>query len=92
MATLPARDLAGWLASDPNRGRGEFALVLHALAGEKTAPGEADHDALLVPLLAALPLKQAVALAAEIGGAARNVLYARALVLKAEAGSAGPAG
>ena len=28
--------------------------------------------------------KQAVALAAEIGGAPRNALYARALVLKAE--------
>ena len=41
------------------------------------------HDALLVPLLAALPLKQAVALAAEISGAARNVLYARALEMKA---------
>ncbi len=36
----------------------------------------------LVPLLAALPLKQAVALAAEISAAPRNVLYARALELK----------
>ena len=43
------------------------------------AAGEAEHDALLAPLLAALPLKQAVALAAEISGAPRNAaLRARA--------------
>ena len=83
--TLPAGGLAGWLAADPNRARGEFALVLHALAGAEIAGSESDHDAVLVPLLAALPLRQAVALAAEIGGAPRNLLYARALVLKGEA-------
>ena len=85
VATLSASGLAAWLAADPNRARGEFAVVLHALADKDATAGEADHDALLAPLLAALPLKQAVALAAEIGGAPRNLLYARALVLKAEA-------
>jgi len=93
VATLLAQDLPAWLAADPNRARGEFAVVLHALAGadaDADADDE-DHDALLRPLLAALPLKQAVALAAEIGGAPRNVLYARALVLKGEASPASAA-
>ena len=82
VATMPCRDLAAWLAADPNRVRGEFAVVLHALPASVVPTTVAAHDAILVPLLAALPLKQAVALAAEIGGAPRNALYARALELK----------
>jgi 16S rRNA (cytidine1402-2'-O)-methyltransferase len=82
IATMPAGALAAWLEADPNRARGEFVLVLHALAPAEAAAADDAHDAILLPLLAALPLKQAVALAAEIGGAPRNLLYARALELK----------
>jgi 16S rRNA (cytidine1402-2'-O)-methyltransferase len=84
IVTLPAAQLPAWLAADAHRLRGEFVLVLHALAPTATEvddPGR--HDATLAPLMAALPLKQAVALAAELTGAARNALYARALALKA---------
>ena len=81
VATLPASGLAGWLAADANRLRGEFVLVLHAPPA--AAMPAADHDGALRPLLAALPLKQAVALAAQITGAPRNALYERALALKA---------
>lgn len=85
IATLPASALSAWLGTDPNRTRGEFVLVLHALPAAASAQSDdSEHDALLAPLLAALPLKQAVALAAEIGGAPRNRLYARALVLRGE--------
>ncbi len=87
--TLPAADLPAWLAADANRSRGEFVLVLHALppvvVADDGLPPEAER--LLGPLLRELPLKQAVALAAELSGAPRNALYQRALVLR-EAGDA----
>ena len=82
IATLACRDLRAWLAADPNRVRGEFVVVLHALPPTIVPTAGDAHDAILAPLLAALPLKQAVALAAEIGGAPKNALYARALELK----------
>jgi 16S rRNA (cytidine1402-2'-O)-methyltransferase len=87
IASMPARGLPAWLAAEPNRARGEFVVVLHALAPVEAAAESGAQDALLAPLLAALPLKQAVALAAEISGAPRNLLYARALALKARASS-----
>jgi 16S rRNA (cytidine1402-2'-O)-methyltransferase len=85
IVTMASAELPAWLAADANRSRGEFVVVLHALFEEAADAAADEHDALLVPLLVALPLKQAVALAAEIGGAPRNLLYARALVLKGAA-------
>jgi 16S rRNA (cytidine1402-2'-O)-methyltransferase len=85
VATMPAAQLPGWLAADPNRSRGEFVLVVHALKLVAADDGESAHDATLRTLMAELPLKQAVALAAELTGAARNALYARALALKSGA-------
>jgi 16S rRNA (cytidine1402-2'-O)-methyltransferase len=80
VVTLPAASLPGWLAADPNRLRGEFVLVLHA---PPVAAAQAqDHDTTLRPLLAELPLKQAVALAVQLTGAPRNALYERALALR----------
>ena len=82
--TMPASQLPAWLAADANRSRGEFVLVIHALKAT-AVDDDAAHDRTLRTLLAELPLKQAVALAAELTGAPRNALYARALVLKADA-------
>jgi 16S rRNA (cytidine1402-2'-O)-methyltransferase len=84
VATLPADVLPAWLTADPNRVRGEFVLVVHAKAAAVNTDQAAKHDRTLKTLLAELPLKQAVALAAELTGAARNALYARALSLKQE--------
>ncbi len=81
VATLPANALSAWLEQDANRSRGEFVLVLHAQPAV-AADRSAAHDHTLQTLLAELPLKQAVALAAELTGAPRNALYERALALK----------
>jgi len=89
VATMPASELPAWLAADANRLRGEFVLVLHAMAADASSDTPAAQDRLLKPLLAALPLKQAVALAAELSGTPRNALYTRALALKREASDQG---
>ena len=79
IATLPAQDFSAWLDAGAQRTRGEFALVLHA-----SAAGQGPDDSLriLTLLLAELPLKTAVRLAADITGAPRNELYDTALKLK----------
>lgn len=74
--TLPCADLPRWLQDDAQRQRGEFVLVLHAVPPRSQ---EADAQRVLHLLLAELPLKQAVHLAAQITGAPRNALYAAAL-------------
>jgi len=72
IATLPAKEVAAWLAASPQRTRGEFALVLHASAPQKSQEGS---TRVLELLLAELPLKTAVKVAAEITGTPRNELY-----------------
>jgi 16S rRNA (cytidine1402-2'-O)-methyltransferase len=85
IVTLTAGELPGWLAADPDRRRGEFVVVLHArapAAAEATSPAIDEALRWLPALLAALPLKQAVAIAAQASGAPRNALYERALALR----------
>jgi 16S rRNA (cytidine1402-2'-O)-methyltransferase len=79
IASMRADALSDWLGADSMRLRGEFTLVVHA----PDAPLESKQDdRILRLLLAELPLKTAVKLAADISGEARNALYERALVLK----------
>lgn len=86
--TLPAAELADWLAADSDRRRGEFVLVV---AGAQTPPArhEVDLDRLLAVLLEHMPVKAAARAAAELTGAARNEVYERALMFK-EASSPSP--
>ena len=82
---LALGDAVAWLTSDPNQQRGELVLVL-----AKSSPNEQDESAsaneqltrTLTPLLAELPLKQAVQLAVAITGLKKNEVYSHALRLK----------
>ncbi|XVJ68256.1 MAG: 16S rRNA (cytidine(1402)-2'-O)-methyltransferase [Rhizobacter sp.] len=83
VVTLAASELPGWLAADPHRERGEFVLVLHALpATAHDQQADTASDRVLLALMAELPLKQAVSIAATLTLAPRNSLYTRALQLK----------
>ena len=77
--TLPAAELAAWLAAVSNRLRGEFTLVLHPAANAVAA---VQDDRILALLMEHLPLKTAVQLASQISGESKNALYTRALALK----------
>jgi 16S rRNA (cytidine1402-2'-O)-methyltransferase len=81
IATTTCAALSAWLGGNPKRLHGEFVLVLHPMPQARAAdPGLR----VLKLLLAELPLKSAVKLAAEISGAPRNELYDAALALKAD--------
>ena len=79
IATVAASQLSSWLAAGPQRTRGEFVLVLHPAV---QAQPKDDGRRVLQFLLAELPLKTAVKLAADITNAPRNDLYDLALQLK----------
>jgi 16S rRNA (cytidine1402-2'-O)-methyltransferase len=79
IATVAAQDFKAWLQADANRLRGEFALLLHPVT---LAAEGGDAPRILGLLLAELPLKTAVKLAADITGQPRNALYEQALALK----------
>lgn len=71
-----------WLQADANQQRGEFVLLIEAAPlQEATEIGE-EAQRVLKCLLAELPLKQAVKLAAEITNEKKNALYDLALKTK----------
>ena len=77
---MPLARAQAWVDADEDRRRGELVLVIEGRAPARDEG--ADPRAVLAALMAEVPLKQAVALAAKITGAKRNALYAMALEMK----------
>jgi len=75
-------DAQAWIEADANQQRGEFVLLVEAAPEKETAAVSDDAECKLRLLLAELPLKQAVKLAAEMTDAKKNDLYQLALTLK----------
>lgn len=83
--TMLAAELPAWMQLDAMRSRGEFVLVLHAVAPSASEDTPSLPEAairILTVLMRELPLKQAVSLAAEISGSPRNALYEQALQIR----------
>ncbi len=80
-ATL--EELSRWVAEDANQQRGEIVVLIH---GAAPAAAETTDDAahILRILIRELPVSQAAALAAELTGQKKNMLYELALALKSE--------
>lgn len=77
---LPLAELAAWVAADSNQQRGECVVLIagwQAPEGDEAVSAEAMR--VLNLLLAEMPLKRAAALAAEITGVRKNLLYQVAL-------------
>lgn len=77
--TLQAHAFSGWLEQSSHHCKGEFTLVLHPAPRQDNTTSATRT---LTILLAHLPLKSAVKVAAELTGASRNQLYAQALDLQ----------
>ncbi|CAM2936726.1 uroporphyrin-III C/tetrapyrrole methyltransferase [Ectopseudomonas mendocina] len=80
---LPLAELCDWVAADSNQQRGECVVLVagwQAPAGEAAVSAEALR--VLDLLMAEMPLKRAAALAAEITGVRKNLLYQVALERK----------
>lgn len=75
-------EAVAWLQADPNQQRGEFVLLVESLPEAASAEIAPEVDRVLRLLMAELPLKQAVKLAAEISGEKKNALYEYGLKIK----------
>ena len=87
---LKLADAVAWLDADDNNRRGEFVLILSkpstGAVSEAESVQEQALERTLTILCAALPLKQAVAMAVELTGEKKNKVYDKALAIKGSDG------
>lgn len=77
-----AGEVATWVQADPNRRKGEFVVIVQGAPVTPDAEADAHARRVLQLLLAALPLKQAVSITAQITNASRNRVYDLAIALR----------
>ena len=75
-------DLIEWVKADPNQQRGEIVVIVEGTKETANQANAVSAENILKILLADLPLKQAVALAANISGKRKNELYQQALTIQ----------
>jgi 16S rRNA (cytidine1402-2'-O)-methyltransferase len=87
LARMPLDDAPAWFDADSNRTRGEFVLIVDAATDvqQPTATLPRDVERLLAALLPELSPARAAHVVANVTGASRDQLYARAIALKAPA-------
>lgn len=82
---LPLSRMAEWIATDSDQQRGESVLLLAGWqAPEESAALPAEASRVLDLLLVELPVRRAAALASEITGLRKNLLYREALARSAD--------
>lgn len=80
----PLGELCDWVAADSNQQRGECVLLIEGWQAAQDELVDPAAVRVLELLLGELPVKRAAALAAEITGVRKNLLYQLALQRKAE--------
>ena len=82
-------DVLAWLQADPNNQRGEFVVIVAGC--DKDAQQSQKQEVglkLALQLVSEMSLKKAVALASDVTGARKNLLYAAMIEIKNSSGDA----
>ncbi|HEY8570083.1 16S rRNA (cytidine(1402)-2'-O)-methyltransferase [Microbulbifer sp.] len=72
---LPLAELVEWVRADSNQQRGEIVLLVRGADETKASELDAESERVMKLLLAELPPKRAAAVAAEITGVNKKLLY-----------------
>lgn len=81
--SLPLAQMYDWIASDSDQQRGECVVLISGFTPDENAEVDQKAQQIMQLLMADLPLKKAAAIAAQITGLRKNVLYQWALDNKA---------